>query len=74
MHPVNLTAATLAAIQAGAEYVGIAAAGEVGGPVSRIRAMLDAMIFWVRTHPLHLVLGVIGVVVLRRLVFRRPRF
>lgn len=72
-HP-GIAGAALAALQAGAEYIGIEAAGQAGGPVHQIRAMLDAMLFWVRTHPVHLVVGVVGVVLLRRVVFRPPRF
>ncbi len=74
MHHSMAVRGALAALQAGAEYIGIEAAGQAGGPAHQIRAMLDAMLFWVRTHPVHLVAGAVGVVLLRRLVFRAPRF
>jgi len=74
MHSTHLVATAITAIQAGAEYLGIEAAGQAGGPAYRIRTMLDTLMFWVRTHPLHLALGVVGIVLLRRVVFRAPRF
>ena len=70
----SLVTAAITAAQAGAEYLGMEAAGQAGGPAHGIGAMLDAMILWVRMHPVHLVLGVVGVVILRRVVFRPPRF